>query len=104
MKSLGLICLFLLTANVLLQCIGLIQFNLGVEQISENANNYIYIGCIVLGLIIGNLWNKIFNLQTAREKFYLLVQAGIRFLLAYAIRQPNYAITHLDMAKENTRF
>lgn len=91
MKSLGLICLFLLTANVLLQCIGLIHFNLGVEQISENANNYIYIGCIVLGLIIGNLWNKIFNLQTAREKFYLLVQAGIRFLLAYAISSYGFA-------------
>jgi hypothetical protein len=91
MKSLGLISLFLLTANILLQCIGKIQFVLGVEQISESANNYIYIGCIVIGLTIGILWSIIFSLHAAREKFYLLVQSGIRFLLAYAISTYGFA-------------
>lgn len=91
MKSLGLICLFLLTANVLLQCIGLIQFNLGVEQIPENTNNYIYIACILLGLTIGILWNRFFKLQTAQEKFYLLVQYVVRFFLAYAISTYGFA-------------
>jgi uncharacterized membrane protein YphA (DoxX/SURF4 family) len=90
-KSLGLSCFFLLTANVLLQEIGLIQFSLGVEQISENTNNYIYIGCIVLGMTISILWNRVFNLLETRERFYLLVQSGIRLLLAYEISTYGFA-------------
>ncbi len=91
MKSLGLICFFLLTANVVLQQIGLIQFIYEVEQISENLNNYIYVGCIVLGLIIGIRWNYVFSLQAVREKVYLIVLSGVRFLLAYAISTYGFA-------------